>query len=1250
MSGNDPSVRSASGIASHLPVEAAVAVDRVCDAFESAWRAGDGTRIENAIAGLDGAVRLAAVRELVELDVYYRRKQGDHPTATDYAERFPDLDPAWLARVTKAADPSDGTVTAAGEPTAELSPGTRVGYFGDFELLSEIARGGMGVVYRARQVSLDRIVALKMIRSGEFATPAAVRRFKQEAEAAATLDHPNIVPIHEVGDYHGQHYYAMRLVEGGSLAARMPDFAVPEATSKAESRARQQRAAGLIAVVARAVFHAHQRGILHRDLKPANVLIDPVGAPHVTDFGLARRIGAEDSTLTATGAVLGTPSYMAPEQTGGGQPITTQADVYGLGAVLYEVLTGQPPFKGADVVGTLALVREKEPARPRTICPAVDGDLETICLKCLEKDPARRFSSAEAVADDLDRWLAGEPIHARPAGRVERAVKWVKRNPAGAGLAGVTAVAAAALIWGFVALSYNAELSESKQQLEVANTGLTSAKQGLEETNLGLRQANDIRDATLKQLGEKKAEAERLRGQAEAEKENARRLLYVARFRQAEQSWRDGRPAFASALLFESAEAAGLEQFVGVEQPLSGIGKVRTQPIRVPWVKPPSYQPADPTKTIRLAEFTPDGRLLALVHPDETVSWWDTETGQKRGSIVRPEGGTVCGIRMTGTHTIVASFSPAGYTIRAFDHREYGDVAAGKNQPIAGPATPSKVTTHLPIVVPDHQPIHNWVVSPDGGRIAAACGDGILRIWSVSDGKRVDEIPEFGVESSSLAMNTDGTRIIRGGEMPAAWTLGTREPAWSITEPESAWRAVVFTRDGTRAAVAVGESIEMWDAEKGVRSHTVGRYPGATHLEFSPDGKTLLAADADRRASLWDPSGRSLGSFVPDRAPLFRGRPTNVGAVFASGGQDRPLDVSHVQRGKNETVVIQSPHPPHSVALSPDGRRVTATLKDGTVRVWGVPNGEPICTLNINTQFGYGRAIFSPSGRVVAVGTRTGVVFCDPNDGRVVKTLPVETKGNFGNTYDVAFSPDESHVAAGTDSIVTVWNLKTGQVIHRLKERDPKGAGLNNWTVTVRFSPDGHFLAAGSGAWDSDGTSRALGFVTVWDLRSGLQIFHSPGQPDGIYSLSWSPDGKRLASGCGRYQFGGPGGVHVWEPSSGRLVFDLKGHAQCVWAVAFSPDGRRLVSTSGPWQSPYPWKEQNVSPGLGELRIWDTVSGQELMVANPHTSTAYGAAFSRDGKWFATAGWDKLIRVWNLDSDQTPPAKVTIAGVKTDGP
>src|SRR5437870_5167567 len=320
-----------------------------------------------------------------------------------------------------------------------VRPGKMLGDFGDYELLEEIGRGGQGVVYRAHQKSLNRTVALKVIGLGHWATEAHLKRFRREAESAASLEHPCIVPIHEVGERDGSCYFSMKFVEGGQLDAVAKREAMPV-----------RRAVELIAKVARIAHYAHEHSILHRDIKPGNILLDQKGEPHLTDFGLARLVETE-STVTRTLEVLGTPSYMAAEQAvGNNAAISNVTDVYGLGAVFYQLLTGQPPFAGGTTYETIKLLLDTEPRKPRLLNPKIDRDLSTICLKCLEKDPKRRYSSALALAEDLERWLKHEPIQARRTGIFARGKKWVQRNPNSALLtASLVALAAAAgwIIW-----------------------------------------------------------------------------------------------------------------------------------------------------------------------------------------------------------------------------------------------------------------------------------------------------------------------------------------------------------------------------------------------------------------------------------------------------------------------------------------------------------------------------------------------------------------------------------------------------------------------------------------------------------------------------------------------------------------------------------------------------------------------------------------------------------------------------------
>ena len=429
-------------------------IDDACDRFESAWRGGEQPELEPFLAGFVGPARTQLLRDLLALELDLRLEQGDVPDRHAYRQRFPghdDVIDAVFGSRGKTDDPlPEQRLPKTEEPTAdaprndkmtiaapgtgrrsEIMPGdgqsgarrpgrsTTDGY----EILAELGRGGMGIVYQARQIALNRLVALKVIKSAEFASTAELIRFQNEAEAVAQLDHPHIVPIYEVGQRAGQRFFSMKLVPGSSLDKRLGDFVADVAAS-----------ARLVATVAEAIHHAHERGILHRDLKPANILLDERGQPHVTDFGLARQIATE-SGLTHSGNPVGTPAYMSPEQVRGERgSFTTATDVYGLGSIFYALLTGQAPFVGSSLAETLDKVRGDPPEPPAQVNARVPRDLEIICLKCLEKDPQRRYPSARALADDLNRWLGGEPIEARPVGPTRRAWMWCRRNPLPAAL------------------------------------------------------------------------------------------------------------------------------------------------------------------------------------------------------------------------------------------------------------------------------------------------------------------------------------------------------------------------------------------------------------------------------------------------------------------------------------------------------------------------------------------------------------------------------------------------------------------------------------------------------------------------------------------------------------------------------------------------------------------------------------------------------------------------------------------------
>jgi hypothetical protein len=398
-------------------------------------------------------------------------ERGQSPDQNEFLRRYPEFE----AELTeffashKEVDRFAGALRAAAAPSVSVGDGKR---FGNFELLAEIGRGGMGVVYKAKQLNLGRVVALKMILAGRLASKTDIQRFQTEAEIVAKLDHPHIVPILEFGQHDGHPFFTMKLIDGSSLDRELLRFAQDP-----------RRAACLVATIATAVEYAHQKGLLHRDLKPSNIVLDAAGKPYITDFGLAKKIEV-DSRLTRTGDLLGTPSYMAPEQAASPRAAVSRAvDVYGLGAILYATLTGRPPFQGETPLKTQERLLQSEPTPPRTYNSRVDAELETICLKCLEKNPSARYATAKDVADDLQRWVAGKPIAARPIGPFRRMAKLAKRRPVAAAAIGIVASVAVVLsIRPWVPETANAANQIAGAQ--AATAGSNAAKSGASNLRL----------------------------------------------------------------------------------------------------------------------------------------------------------------------------------------------------------------------------------------------------------------------------------------------------------------------------------------------------------------------------------------------------------------------------------------------------------------------------------------------------------------------------------------------------------------------------------------------------------------------------------------------------------------------------------------------------------------------------------------------------------------------------------------------
>jgi WD40 repeat protein len=857
--------------------------------------------------------------------------------------------------------------TTQDAPVAPAPLPSEVARLPGYEILGELGRGGMGVVYKARQLSLGRVVALKMVLAGAQAGANQLARFRAEVEAIARLQHPNLIQVFEVGEHDGQPYFAMEFVDGGGLDHKIDGKPQPP-----------RQAADLVETLARAMHAVHRAGIIHRDLKPGNVLLTTDGTPKITDFGLAKRLDGERGP-TLTGDIIGTPSYMAPEQAWGQtREIGPAADIYALGAILYELLTGRPPVEGESPWDAIHRVVFEEPITPRRLQPCVPPDLETICLKCLQKEPHKRYDSALALADDLRRFLQDEPILARPIGRWERIVKWARRRPAAASLVAVSALALLVLAVGGVVshVRISHALAEATKSAEESRRRLVrlNVAEGRHALDQGDWPGSLVWYAEALRLDEGNAGREKIhRRRFGAVLRQCPRLLLLG--------FHDGPVVQA--------------QFSRDGRYLITASEDRTAQIWEIHTGKPAGPPLRHDGAVLWAAFRPDGRAAVTAGRDATARVWDVATGRSLLPPLRHDGPVVCASYSDDGRRILtaskdatarlwdaatgASLAPPlrqGQAIlcAAFsaDGRRIVTASADHTARVWDGVTGESLTPLL-----GHTGAVTWAAfDPEGRRVVTASADGTARIWNAATGKLLTPALKHHGAVVRASFSPDGRRVLTASADHTArvWDAVSGEPALPAFQQDSGLTCAAFAPD-SRWVVTAGDDNTacLWDtaASNSWRPPVLKHQGTVRCAAFSPDGRWVVTADEDNAVHVWDVSRLRRASVPARDDPTEQPVPAEPGRWPSPDGR-RVVTAEGSQGARVRDAVTNQPLGPllrHGsavlfAAFGPDGRRVVTASDDNTARVWDAETGDLLGQPMKHT--GTVRlAVFSPDGELV---------------------------------------------------------------------------------------------------------------------------------------------------------------------------------------------------------------------------------------------------------------------------------------------